>query len=130
MTITGWIVFGILAVTIAICGFGFGVSLFDKKGTVFTIGVTVLAIAGLLAGMLWYFSNTASGRRAMIDQKSDLNNGMDRTITVYTADGKEIAKYEGKIDISSADGYVKFDFDGKRYIYYNCFVEAIADISD
>lgn len=24
-------------------------------------------------------------------------------------------------------GYVKFDYDGKRYVYYNCFVETIAD---
>ena len=52
-----------------------------------------------------------------------------RTITVYTADGKELATYEGKIDIETNDGgYVKFDFNGKRYIYYNCFVESIADI--
>lgn len=51
------------------------------------------------------------------------NGGMQRTITVYTADGKELATYEGKIDIDTNDGgYVKFDFNGKRYIYYNCFV--------
>ncbi len=57
------------------------------------------------------------------------NGGMQRTITVYTADGKELATYEGKIDIDTNDGgYVKFDFNGKRYIYYNCFVESIADI--
>ena len=57
------------------------------------------------------------------------NGGMQRTITVYTADGKELATYEGKIDIDINDGgYVKFDFNGKRYIYYNCFVESIADI--
>ena len=55
--------------------------------------------------------------------------GMQRTITVYTADGKELATYEGKIDIDTNDGgYVKFDLNGKRYIYYNCFVESIADI--
>lgn len=49
--------------------------------------------------------------------------------TVYTADGKELATYKGKIDLRTNDGeYVKFDFDGKRYIYYNCFVESIADI--
>lgn len=42
---------------------------------------------------------------------------------------KKLATYEGKIDIDTNDGgYVKFDFNGKRYIYYNCFVESIADI--
>lgn len=57
------------------------------------------------------------------------NGGMQRTITVYTADGKELATYEGKIDIDTNEGgYVKFDFNGKRYMYYNCFVESIADI--
>ena len=47
----------------------------------------------------------------------------------HTADGKELATYKGKIDLSTNDGgYVKFDLNGKRYIYYNCFVESIADI--
>ena len=46
-----------------------------------------------------------------------------------TADGKKLATYEGKIDIETNDGgYVKFDYKGKRYMYYNCFVESIADI--
>ncbi len=72
----------------------------------------------------------ASWDRAVTDMKSDVNGGMQRTITVYTADGKELATYEGKIDIKTNDGeYVKFNFDGKRYIYYNCFVESIADIN-
>ena len=72
----------------------------------------------------------ASWDRAVTDMKSDVNGGMQRTITVYTADGKELATYVGKIDIKTNDGeYVKFDFDGKRYIYYNCFVESIADIN-
>ena len=58
----------------------------------------------------------------------DLNGGLNRIINVYTADGKIIASYEGRIDIETNDGgYVKFDYDGKRYVYYNCFVETIAD---
>lgn len=72
---------------------------------------------------------TAQWERSVTDFKSNINGGMQRTITVYTADGKELATYEGKIDLSTNDGgYVKFDFNGKRYIYYNCFVESIADI--
>ena len=47
----------------------------------------------------------------------------------YTADGEIIAQYTGKIDIEGNDGgYVLFDYEGKRYTYYNCFVESIADI--
>lgn len=93
-------------------------------GTLVTIAICVATILGFL----WYYANTAAGQRAMLDQKSNLQNGIERTVTVYTADGKKLAQYRGKIDLSDSDGYVKFDFDGKRYIYYNCFVESIADI--
>ena len=95
-----------------------------------TIGtrVTIAICFATILGFLWYYANTADGQRAMLDQKSNLQNGIERIVTVYTADGKQLAQYKGKIDISDNDGYVKFDFDGKRYIYYNCFVESIADI--
>ena len=93
-------------------------------GTLVTIAICV----AIILGFLWYYANTAAGQRSMIDQKSNLQNGIERIVTVYTADGKQLAQYKGKIDISDNDGYVKFDFDGKRYIYYNCFVESIADI--
>lgn len=56
-------------------------------------------------------------------------NGLERTVTVYTANGEIIAQYNGIIDIEGNDGgYVLFDFEGKRYTYYNCFVESIANI--
>lgn len=85
----------------------------------------VALVLALSLGM----TGCASWDRMVTDVKSDVNGGMQRTITVYTADGKELAKYKGKIDIETNDGgYVKFDFNGKRYIYYNCFVESIADI--
>ena len=89
-------------------------------------------ILEVVLGLTLCFGMTgcASWDRAITDMKSDVNGGMQRTITVYTADGKELATYEGKIDIDTNDGgYVKFDFNGKRYIYYNCFVESIADIN-
>lgn len=79
--------------------------------------------------MLLIPSGCASTARGIVDLKSDFGGGLNRTINVYTANGDLIATYTGKIDIASNDGgYVKFDFDGKRYIYYNCFVETIADI--
>lgn len=57
------------------------------------------------------------------------NKKCDLNTCRYNADGKELATYKGKIDLSTNDGgYVKFDFKGKRYIYYNCFVESVADI--
>lgn len=78
----------------------------------------------VLTGM----TGCASFSRGWVDFKSDMNNGLKRTIVVYTADGQKIASYKGKIDIQESDGFIKFDYKGKRYIYYNCFVESIADI--
>lgn len=129
MTIGGWIGFAIFAILIAMAGL-FGVMECDSAIAKALSGIVAfILIFGLLIGILWYYGNTASGKRALIDQKIDINNGIERTITVYTADGNVIATYDGKIDIEANDGgYIKFDFDGKRYIYYNCFVESIAEI--
>lgn len=89
----------------------------------------MIAIITLIVLLLMLFCGcTETAKRQWVDFKSDVGGGLDRTVTVYTADGNVIAEYKGKIDIESAEGTVKFDFEGKRYIYYNCFVETIADI--
>lgn len=129
MTISGWIGFAMLAVTIGAVGFVVTAMCDGVAGKCAAIILTIVLIFATLFGMLWFFNNTASGQRALTDQKSNLNNGLERTVNVYTANGDIIATYSGKIDIDTNDGgYVKFDFDGKRYIYYNCFVESIAEI--
>lgn len=129
MTIGGWIVFAIIAGCLILGAIG-GVVLCENIAARITIPIIcVLATIGVLIGMLWYFGNTASGQRALTDQKSELANGLERVVRVYTADGDIIAEYEGIIDIEGNDGgYVLFDYQGKRYTYYNCFVESIAEI--
>lgn len=99
---------------------------YQRKGIIMKKKIIAIALGlALCLGM----TGCASWDRFVVNMKSDVNGGMQRTITVYTADGKELATYKGKIDLSTNDGgYVKFDFNGKRYIYYNCFVESIADI--
>lgn len=75
------------------------------------------------------FTGCASCSRAYVDMKSEFSGGLEREIYVYTADGQEIDHFKGKIDIESNEGgEVKFDFEGKRYIYYNCLVKTVADI--
>jgi hypothetical protein len=131
MPIGGWILFGFIAVFIAAFGICGLMCCDTTAGGVAVVVIVVVLIVALLVGMMWFFNNTAAGRRAMIDQKSNIGNGLERTVTVYTANGDVIAQYTGKIDIAANDGgYVKFDFEGKRYMYYNCFVEAIADIGE
>lgn len=91
------------------------------KKKIVAVGMAVMLALGM--------TGCASLDRMVTDVKSDFAGGMQRTIKVYTANGDLLAGYEGKIDIDSNEGgYVKFDYDGKRYIYYNCFVESIADI--
>lgn len=99
---------------------------YQQKGIIMKKKILAIALGlTLCLGM----TGCASWDRFVVDMKSDANGGMQRTITVYTADGKELATYKGKIDLSTNDGgYIKFDLNGKRYIYYNCFVESVADI--
>lgn len=129
MTIGGWITFVLFAAFILCAGIVGACLIENVPGKIISVAVAILLILGLFFGMRWYFQNTASGHRAMTDQKSDLDNGLERTVTIYTADGEIIAQYTGKIDIEGNDGgYVLFDYEGKRYTYYNCFVESIAEI--
>lgn len=92
----------------------------SKKLLVLVLIINILIIC---------LTGCASWNRFKTDLKSEFNNGIERTINVYTADGELLATYTGKIDLASDTTYVKFDFEGKRYIYYNCFVESIADIN-
>lgn len=129
MTIGGWIGFVVIAVLVLGMG-GCGMYAFENTAAkVLSGALSFLVTLAVLLGMLWFFNNTASGQRALTDQRSELANGLERTITVYTADGNIIAQYTGRIDIEGNDGgYVLFDFEGKRYTYYNCFVESVANI--
>ena len=46
---------------------------------------------------------------------------LEREIIITAEDGREIFRYEGKIDIDNnhADNYIKFDDEnGKRYLIY------------
>ena len=130
MTIGGWILFGFITLIIVIITVGLYVNIVDSlPGLIVSILAGLALMAGAFFGIRWYFSSTASGQRALTDQKSELANGLERTVTVYTADGKVMARYEGRIDMEGNDGgYVIFEYEGKRYTYYNCFVESIAEI--
>lgn len=128
MTIGGWVLFGVVVVMAFAIAFIISLD-FSKSGKAISFIIAGFISLIALVGMLWYFNCTADGQRQIVDQRSNLSNGLDRVVTVYTADGDVIAQYEGQIDIEANDGgYIKFDFEGKRYMYYNCFVESIADI--
>lgn len=129
MTIGGWIIFGVLCVILVIIGITIAIACDNLIDRILVPIIALILCVALYCGMNWYFENTASGQRALVDQHSEMANGLERTVTVYTANGEIIAQYNGIIDIEGNDGgYVLFDFEGKRYTYYNCFVESIANI--
>ncbi|QDP40275.1 hypothetical protein [Radiobacillus deserti] len=83
--------------------------------TVFVVAITTALIGG---GLFWYFTQTASGQRAVKSLDSNVSGGLERTVEVYDYNGKLVEKYEGKIDIREQDvsGKVLFDMNGKRHI--------------
>lgn len=142
MTLEGYVGFGfivILTILIAIglCIFVEGLLPYDAgKSRLYIVRFGIIILAGVVIfasymGLTWYFTETAAGRRAVVDQRSEFNNGLERTINILNADGEVIRTYTGIIDIEGNDGgYVLFDYNGKRYTYYNCYLESIADIED
>lgn len=129
MTIGGWVIFALLALCVVSGVICIMLCWASTPGRVLTAILGIAVIVAILLGMFWWFNNTASGQRALTDQKSEFANGLERVVRVYTANGDIIAEYEGIIDIEGNDGgYVLFDYQGKRYTYYNCFVESIAEI--
>ena len=58
----------------------------------------------LLILVLFSMTGCASLKRMTVDWKSEMQNGLDRTINVYTANGELLATYTGKIDIAANDG--------------------------
>lgn len=93
---------------------------------------TILIITIILAiatGICACCSNSQSIKRLRKDIKSDLSGGLNRTVTVYTADGEILKTYKGKIDLETTEGgIVKFDLNGQRIMYYNCYVEVIENV--
>lgn len=83
-----------------------------------TAAVIILAVCSLLSGC-------QKAERKIKDIVSE-NVGLSRTINVLNIYGDVIRTYEGNVDIAETEGWkVKFDLDGKRYIYYNCSLEVI-----
>lgn len=131
MTVVGWTVFAIISIIVVLIAVILAINFSNTSASILIIIGTLVMIIGVFAALKWYYSSTAAGKREIIDQKINFSGGIERRVTIYTANGDVIAEYQGKIDIEANDGgYIKFDFDGKRYIYYNCFVESIAELND
>lgn len=120
LTIAAWIFYFVIAVIIIM-----GASFLVYCETETKQGITTGAMAGLLIsifillGMNWYYTNTASGSRALKSQQSNLSNGIQREVKIYDINGKLIKEYNGKFDITYNNDRILFDDEnGKRHIVY------------
>ena len=81
-----------------------------KHYILMAIGIVILIIIAMVF-------NKASTRRWFRDIRSEFNNGMERTITVYDMNGDVIKEYNGKFDVEIENQKIKFDeADGTRHI--------------
>ena len=67
-------------------------------------------ILSLVIVVICLITGCASCERGCSDFKSEINNGLNRRVNVYTINGDLIASYEGKIDIETQDSYILFHF--------------------
>ena len=82
------------------------------KKKILIAGLTIAILCATLAGC-------ASVEREVKNWESELNNGLNREVIVYSATGEEISRFKGKFDIEYQDGRVLFDDEnGKRHCIY------------
>ncbi len=124
MTVGFWVFFGLLA----LAGIGITIVCFlgdAPVGGVITLLITVIVLGGLLWFGSWYYSNTASGARAVKDQQLDWSQGVERIIQVIESDGSVSYEYRGKVDIEMHDNYIVFDENNKRVILYKSYTSTL-----
>lgn len=116
----GIIIAGVLLALVGIIMLFYMIVTEDNRG----IGIAggIICLLGLV--MFTYgIYNTESVQRELKTLSSDLNGGLNRTLTVYDYTGNEIKSYTGKFDISNNDqGVIRFDINGKRHLVYNGIV--------
>lgn len=80
------------------------------------IACVAAIVFGIVFGGHWYLKNTESGKRFSKSINSELSGGINRTVTVYSYDGKVIGQWSGKFDVTEDDQETYFDIDGKRVV--------------
>lgn len=119
MTIAGYIGCAVVVGLVALLGICLAVMADSITGRIVLITITVAICIGIVFGFLFYYNNTAGGRRAFKSQESSLNNGIERIVTVYDVEGEVIKVYDGKFDITYDDDRILFDDEnGKRHVIY------------
>lgn len=124
MTIGMWVlVFFIALFGIAFCTFLIAAAVQDGSAAAGVLAfISGFATIAICAGIIWWGFTSESGKRAMKEQQSDLNGGLERTVTLYSYNGDKIESWSGKFDVSSSETETYFDIDGKRVIIHGGIV--------
>ena len=84
--------------------------------------IIAVTICVVLSGCIVVF-NTASIQREIKSWRSEIDGGLERTVTVYDYNGKEIRHWTGKFDVSESESETYFDDeDGKRVVIHGGIV--------
>jgi hypothetical protein len=86
--------------------------------------VRKVLIGAVLLGITLASTGCASWSRFVKSWDSNLNDGLNRKMEVYSTTGQLLRTYEGTFDIkeNESGSKVLFDLDGKRHIIYNATV--------
>lgn len=88
-----------------------------KKAMIIAVTICVVLLGGVCV------FNTSSTQRQMKSLRSDISGGLERTVTVYDYNGKEIRHWTGKFDVSESESETYFDDeDGKRVVIHGGIV--------
>lgn len=88
-----------------------------KRACIYIAGCIIVVLI-----ILHVIVDSASIQRQIKSLNSDINGGLNRTVTVYDYIGEPIKSYTGKFDVSESENEVYFDLNGKRVIIHGGIV--------
>ena len=130
MTLGAWIVIAIIEIIIIGIGIMFALDDWNyykdekkfsqgHKKLFGTIGIAILSFLIMFGGFSLYYNNTESGKRSLKSWESNIDGGIERTVTVYNIDGEIIQQYSGKFDVDADEKRIIFDDENnKRHMIY------------
>ena len=119
MTVGFWVLFGLIAVIGLVIVFAIWAMSENALAVILAFVILVGCLFGVFKWGDWYYTETANGIRAVKDEQSNFNNGLNREIIITAEDGREICYHKGKCDIEHNDGYILFETEeGKRVMIY------------
>ena len=84
------------------------------KRRVAFVAALVVSVPAIV--MVCGLAGCSSCSRSVKSMSSDIDGGLNRTVTLFDNAGNKLKSWHGKIDLESNDQEVFFDLNGKRVI--------------